>query len=243
MRTPPPLPPELDAFLAPHRTVLPLPASVETRAMARAAAAVEWSSPRAIRAAAPRRWVFAAAAGAAVIMGAAAYAAHAWIGAVSSPPPAPPAPAAVEAPRGGTLRTRALSPAPATPPPVSDAPVTVSPEAMPRRRVMSRTPGAPARAASHAELQLLRTAHEDVTNGDYGDALIIIAEHSRRFRNGSLVEEREALRVKSLAELGRYEDAQHAAAEFHGRFPRSVFLSTFEHMKGQMTGQMKGTDR
>ena len=47
----------------------------------------------------------------------------------------------------------------------------------------------------------------------------------------SLVEEREALRVKSLAGLGRHEDAQRAAAEFHARFPHSVFLSTFERMK------------
>ena len=48
---------------------------------------------------------------------------------------------------------------------------------------------------------------------------------------GSLVEEREALRVKALAGLGRHEDAQRAAAEFHARFPHSVFLSTFERMK------------
>jgi len=53
----------------------------------------------------------------------------------------------------------------------------------------------------------------------------------RRFRKGGLVEEREALRVKSLAGLGRHEEARRAAAEFHARFPDSVFLSTFERMK------------
>ena len=84
---------------------------------------------------------------------------------------------------------------------------------------------------TNAELQLLRAARQDVTRGDFAGALAVIAEHVRRFRNGSLVEEREALRVKSLAGLGRHEDAQRAAAEFHARFPHSVFLPTFERMK------------
>ena len=85
--------------------------------------------------------------------------------------------------------------------------------------------------ATNAELQLLRDAREDVTRGDFARALAVIGEHVRRFRNGSLVEEREALRVKSLAGLGRREEAQRAAAAFHARFPHSVFLSTFERMK------------
>jgi len=101
---------------------------------------------------------------------------------------------------------------------------------------MSRTAAAPLRT-SNAELQLLRLARQDVTNGNYTEALAIIGEHSRRFRNGSLVEEREALRVKSLAGLGRREEAQRAAAELQARFPHSVFLPTFERMKG------KGADR
>lgn len=84
---------------------------------------------------------------------------------------------------------------------------------------------------TNAELQLLRAARQDVTGGDFAGALAVIAEHVHRFRHGSLVEEREALRVKALAGLGRHEDAQRAAVEFHARFPHSVFLSTFERMK------------
>ena len=38
MKTPPPLSPELEALLAPHRTPLPLAPAVETRALARAVA-------------------------------------------------------------------------------------------------------------------------------------------------------------------------------------------------------------
>jgi hypothetical protein len=82
-----------------------------------------------------------------------------------------------------------------------------------------------------AELELLRAARNDVTRGDFAGALAVIAEHVRRFRHGGLVEEREALRVKSLAGLGRHEEARRAAAAFHARFPHSVFLSTFERMK------------
>jgi hypothetical protein len=83
---------------------------------------------------------------------------------------------------------------------------------------------------TNAELQLLRRARQDLTRGDFAGALAAIGEHARRFRNGSLVEEREALRVKSLAGLGRVDDARRAAASFHARFPHSVLLSTFERM-------------
>jgi hypothetical protein len=97
------------------------------------------------------------------------------------------------------------------------------------RRVLGKTNTATARPTD-AELQLLRTARQDLTRGDFARALAAIDEHVRRFRNGSLVEEREALRVKSLAGLGRREDAQRAATRFHARFPHSVLLSTFERM-------------
>lgn len=225
MKRPPPLSPALEAFLAPHREVSPLPPSVETRAMARAAAVVEWSSPPSARTVGPRPWVFGTAAATVVLVGAAAYAAHAWIGGSSPPSELAPSPAAVAMarPRAPRARVPAL--------PEKELPAAISPEAGPRRRVMSRTNGAPMRTSS-AELQLLRTARQEVTTGDYAEALTLIAEHARRFRNGSLVEEREALRVKALAGLGRLEDAQRAAAEFHARFPRSVLLPTFERMKG-----------
>src|SRR5437016_1884991 len=126
MKPPPPLSPEVEALLAPHRQVLPLAPSVEVRVLARARAVAEAPEPAAFRA---RGWSGrrAAAAAAVIALSAAAYAAHGCGG------------------RG-------------------------------------------------------------------------------------LVEEREALRVKSLAGLGRQDDARRAAAEFHARFPRSVLLTTFERM-------------
>ena len=106
---------------------------------------------------------------------------------------------------------------------------SVALEAPHRRRTVRKT-GAATLVATNAELQLLRAARQDVTRGNFAAALAAIAEHVRKFRHGSLVEEREALRVKSLAGLGRREDAQRAAVEFHARFPHSVLLPTFERM-------------
>jgi hypothetical protein len=217
MNTPLPRSLELETLLAPHRKVLPLAPSVAARAIARAAAAAP--EPGTVRVLGGPRWVFAAAAGAVLVVGAAAYAARAWIGVPSSRRQALVAP--IASPNLSAPRAPAI---------VSDPLVTVPQETSPRTRIVRKMSAAPV-APTNAELQLLRSARQDVTRGDFAGALVVIAEHSRRFRNGSLVEEREALRVKSLAGLGRHQDARRAAAAFHARFPHSVFLATFERMK------------
>ena len=53
-------------------------------------------------------------------------------------------------------------------------------------------------------------------------ALAALLEHARRFPRGWLTEEREALRVRSLAGAGRTDEARAAAADFGARFPHSV---------------------
>jgi len=224
MKMPPPLSPELEALLAPHRTVLPLAPFVEARAMARAVAAAEPALYGAGRPFGRPRWVFAAAAGVVLALGAGAYAARAWI---DAPPRTtgdqrqPLAPPSASEPRQLVVQATAEA----------EAPVTIAPPAAPRVRHAVGKTHAAAAGPTNAELQLLRDARQDVTRGDFGRALAVISEHVRRFRNGSLVEEREALRVKSLAGLGRHDEAQRAAAQFHARFPHSVFLPTFERLK------------
>jgi hypothetical protein len=121
------------------------------------------------------------------------------------------------------------SPPPAIADVVPDTTAPATPEASPRRRI-ARKASAATLPPTNAELQLLRSVRRDVMGGDFAGALAAIAEHVHRFRHGSLVEEREALRVKALAGLGRHEDAQRAAVEFHARFPHSVLLATFERM-------------
>ncbi len=224
-----PLSPELEALLAPHRTILPLAPSVEARASARAAAATESPEQGAGRAVGRPLWVFAAAAGAVLALGAVAYAARAWRS-------APDAPAAIRvAPVASSRAPEARPPAIVAVAPESTAPATIAVhEAPPKRRFVRKT-SAVMLPPTNEELQLLRSARQEVTGGNFAGALAAIAEHVRRFRHGRLVEEREALRVKALAGLGRHEDAQRAAVGFHARFPHSVFLSTF--------GRMKETDR
>jgi hypothetical protein len=223
MMMPPPLSPELEALLAPHRQVVPVAPSIAARAVARAAAVRESPEPSAIRVRRRPSWVFAAAAGVVLAAGAGAYAARGWIGLPSFRGQAQLAPIAM--PSASAPRAPAVVSDPREP----ETPATTAQETPPRKRVARKTSAAMV-PPTNAELQLLRDARQDVTRGDFARALAVIGEHARRFRNGSLVEEREALRVKSLAGLGRHEEAQRAAARFHARFPHSVFLSTFERM-------------
>jgi hypothetical protein len=69
-----------------------------------------------------------------------------------------------------------------------------------------------------------------VARKDFASAIRLLEEHARRFGTGQLAEEREALRVRALAGLGRDTDARRAAADFEERFPRSPLLSTVEQM-------------
>jgi hypothetical protein len=75
-----------------------------------------------------------------------------------------------------------------------------------------------------AELKLLEQAHAAYAGRNFSAALSLLAEHRRRFPNGRLAEECEALHVKTLARAGREKEARRAAAAFAERFPRSVLL-------------------
>jgi len=210
-RSQPPLPPDVRALLDHEREIQPLPATVRARALARAHAAVVAGGNRvATPAPAPRtRWAAAAAVFCllSVAVGASAYQIRAHL---ATPPSHPPAAAPVQAP----------------PPSVRSAPIAeVAPEAP------APVPPALSRAdAARAELRLLRQARAAVAREDYAAALPPIAEHARRFKDGRLTEEREALRVKALASLGRSADARRAAAAFRARFPRSVLLPAVNQM-------------
>jgi hypothetical protein len=118
-----------------------------------------------------------------------------------SPPPLPP----VQAPAG------------------SDAPA-------PARGPLSSPPSAPPRSTTVAEsyaleLKVLQPARVAAARGDFAVTLAAVVEHERRFPNGQLVEEREALRVRALTGEQRFEEARRAAASFRRRFPGSVLLT------------------
>jgi len=220
--------PEVEALLESSRVVVPLSPAVEARVLARAAATVASTAPWEVAAVpvgfrrAPR-WVFAAAAGLMLVMGAAAYAAHAWRRTLTM--------ASLPAVNKRVTVAHVANPAVAA----ELAPVARDvDEALPRRPSSVRASAVHTRAVStrpsNAELQLLLRARQAMTSGDFAGALSAVGEHAHRYPSGSLVEEREALRVRSLAGLGQSAEAQRAAMAFHARFPRSVLLSTFDRI-------------
>ena len=75
-----------------------------------------------------------------------------------------------------------------------------------------------------AEVELLQHAHLAYARRDFRGALALVAEHARRFRDGPLAEECEALRVESLLAAGHSIEARRASLAFAKRFPRSVLL-------------------
>jgi hypothetical protein len=205
------VPPQLQSLLAYERDIAPVPSAVRARAMARARAAVTAALPAHTlpdRAWPGRlRWAVAAA-----ILLMVSAVAGAKVYQLRARPDVHQA-----APR--TLRAALVEP-PAPRPPVAtgdDAPAPI---------VAARTP----QDASRAELRLLRQARAAVARKDYAAALPPLAEHARRFKNGRLTEEREALRVRSLAGLGRTDEARRAAQGFEARYPRSVLLPAIKQM-------------
>ncbi len=121
--------------------------------------------------------------------------------------------------------TAPASPAPA-PAAVASAPAQPAPD--PAQGVTRTAPRGvrhdDAQASYAAELELMRNAHTAYAARDYTNALVLIGEHARRFPNGLLSEEREALRVRCLLGAGRKNQARLAARAFAAHFPRSVEL-------------------
>ena len=80
------------------------------------------------------------------------------------------------------------------------------PEPPPNRPSIAKAQRSPRPASAQesyaAELVLLQRAHATYAARDFAGTLTVVAEHARRFPNGRLSEEREGLRVESLAGLG-----------------------------------------
>jgi hypothetical protein len=142
---------------------------------------------------------------------------------------------AVAAIRGGVLERFHSPPPPAAPertaPRHAPAPPAVVHEPAPLPKTIERrrpAHGATPQESYAVELGLLRRAQVAYASSDFSSALVLVAEHARRFPTGRLAEEREALRVRSLVGSGRLDDARRAVAGFAARFPRSVLLSRLQ---------------
>lgn len=73
-----------------------------------------------------------------------------------------------------------------------------------------------------AERALIERCSSALVRGDASGALVAAREHVRRFRNGALVEEREALTIQALRSVGRMSEADARAEAFLRRWPASL---------------------
>jgi hypothetical protein len=221
--------PEWRAFLSPRRVERHLPTETRARVLARGQAIIATGRvsppaplrevPAPVRAQLPLRWVQS---GVRISLAAFLALAAGAVGAVI---------ALHARPDRFPQETEQPQPLPLLEPPVGKAaprfraaPPASATEQGPRikstgpRRVKRDAP------ASTTGLDLLQRAHAAYTRQEFSSTLALIAEHARQFPQGSLAEEREALRVRSLLGSGRSEEARRAAAAFAVSFPHSVLL-------------------
>jgi hypothetical protein len=210
---------EVEAVIARGSQVRPAPDVVRARLLARARHAVATVQappvPITFGSAAPRRGIRIAVA-ATVLLAFAAGGAAAMIHSHAS---------RAEALAVTPARNPAEIPAPT---PAARAPAEVpTPQRSPSRPRLVHRALSPQESYA-AELELLRRAQSNYASHDFSDALVLVAEHARRFPSGRLAEEREALRVRSLVGAGRGDEARRVLAAFAKRFPRSVLLARLQ---------------
>jgi hypothetical protein len=223
---------ELERLLAAERDIPPAPAELRARALERARAAFS------IRIALPERrpwrsrrtWLLASAA--AIAFAALSFAALRGLVAPSKgsyrAPPSDENGTTWESPtRTWSSSSGVFS---RRPPAAVNAPDAIPPDPpAPKKSERDAAPRRANTADAHAlELGVLQRARAAVASGQFPTALDAIAEHQRRFPNGILQEEREALRVKALAGLGKTEEARKAALRFGEKFPNSVLSPRLE---------------
>jgi len=235
-RRDPGLEPELEAFLDPPKIERRAPPEVRARALARARAVVAAGGaiptpPPALDSPAPvpvavtvpvaRRRVLIRVALAAIAITVGAVAARA---ALRSRAAHAPQVALPESPHAAPVARDERFVAPSgVSPTVAARPAETAKPARPARVDRDRDPD-----PFTVELELLQRAHAAYTRRDFSGALILVAQHARRFPGGRLAEQREALRVRSLVGSGRRDEAHRAALAFAVRFPRSVLLPRLE---------------
>jgi hypothetical protein len=136
----------------------------------------------------------------------------------------------VVATRVSSVPVVAVAP-PAAPPAADDSGSAVGPANDSAVFELSASGRAPTKIEDgHEELRLLELARARLAKEDFAAAMSPLTEHARRFRQGRLVEEREALRVEALSGLGRRDEVRRAAAAFEARFPRSPLVAVVRRL-------------
>jgi hypothetical protein len=140
-------------------------------------------------------------------------------------PPAPPRVIYVD-----RLVDRPIAVPPKPVPPLDPTPADSAPAPNPAPPVGSRRSASPSPSADvlTAERLLVDAARTKLATENPGAALDLLREHERRFPRGELSEEREALAVQALVQVGQYDAARARAKQLRNRWPNSVFLPAVE---------------
>lgn len=225
----PELPPDIEALLREARGVPEAPSSERRKVAARLALTTGLMIPSATLAGAK----LAASSWAVKALGVALLVA-AGAGAVAVATTQAPAPRAharttttipITAPRfiATAAPATAVSPAPPTAIATASAPTaapTTPPVPAPPPR--HHTPRGDSDDGLADEVLLIQQARDALARGDERRARAALAAHAQDFPRGHLQPEREALRVRALAESGDHDGAEAARRRFHERFPDSV---------------------
>lgn len=172
-----------------------------------------------------------------IVIGAALFAAYSGAPTHPAPlpPPTPPPPTSIAPPQPPPVAPAVPAPPPVLVPPPArvETPRRSRPE---RKDVPARTPGdADERDLDlAAERALLDTARTALGRAQGQAALDVLQGHAARFPKGRLVEEREALTIHALVQLGRYDEARQAAARFRQKRPQSMLLPVVDAALGSI---------
>jgi len=86
-------------------------------------------------------------------------------------------------------------------------------------------------ASERAVLDIARAA---LSRGEAAAAIDAAQRHAEEFPNGQLAEEREAILIRGLVQVGDVVEARARAAKFHARFPESIFGRTIDAAIGSI---------
>jgi hypothetical protein len=107
--------------------------------------------------------------------------------------------------------------------------VVVAPTPIVAAHEVEPAPPPPAAPPVHAaapivpsQTELIQEAWKSLSAGDASHALELATRDARAHGNGALSEEREAVRIVSLAQLGRATEAASANANFTKQYPNSI---------------------
>ncbi len=153
-------------------------------------------------------------------------------GARSSASPAPVTVAATASePRSAPAVRRPPRPSAAAPPTVVAAPIVDPPPAGPAIVLALEAPAAVAAPEPRPrEVDLLDPAHDALRSRDTARALDLAARHAEIYPSGAMAEEREAIIIEALLQLGHREAAQAGFDRFAARFPRSGYRSRLQRL-------------